>query len=47
MKRTSLFIPEPLLEQFKQLAAKRGTPMAELVRLAMERFMKEQKDGSA
>jgi metal-responsive CopG/Arc/MetJ family transcriptional regulator len=46
MKRTSLFLPEHLLAQFKELAAKRGTPMAELVRLAMERFMKEQRDGS-
>lgn len=40
MKRTSLFIPEQMLAAFKALAEKRGTPMAELIRLAMEQYLK-------
>jgi metal-responsive CopG/Arc/MetJ family transcriptional regulator len=46
MKRTSMFFPEPLLEKFRELARKRDLSVAELVRLAMERYLKEQKDGS-
>jgi metal-responsive CopG/Arc/MetJ family transcriptional regulator len=47
MKRTSIFFPEPLLEAFRELARKRDVPVAELIRQAMERFIKEQRDGSA
>jgi metal-responsive CopG/Arc/MetJ family transcriptional regulator len=48
MKRTSIFFPEQLLERFRELAARRGTPMAELIRQAMEAFLDAQearKDG--
>lgn len=46
MKRTSLFIPEQMLAKFAEMAKARGTPMAELIRLAMERFLKEQQRGT-
>lgn len=46
MKRTSVFIPEQMLAAFAALAKARGTPMAELIRLAMERYLKEQKSGT-
>lgn len=41
MKRTSIFFPEQLLEKFRELARRRGTPMAELIRQAMEDFLKK------
>jgi metal-responsive CopG/Arc/MetJ family transcriptional regulator len=47
MKRTSMFFPEPLLDAFRELARKRDVPVAELVRQAMEKWLKEQRDGSA
>lgn len=43
MKRTSMFLPVPMLAAFAELARKRGTPMAELIRQAMEAWLKEQK----
>jgi metal-responsive CopG/Arc/MetJ family transcriptional regulator len=46
MKRTSLFLPEVMLAELAAIAKKRGTPMAELVRAAVERFLKEQRDGA-
>lgn len=46
MKRTSLFLPEPMLVQLAALAKQRGTPMAELVRQALEQFLKEKRDGT-
>lgn len=42
MKRTSIFFPEPLLAAFREIAKKRGTPVAELIRQAMESWIKEQ-----
>jgi hypothetical protein len=41
MKRTSIFFPEQLLAAYRELARARGTPMAELIRQAMEAFLKE------
>lgn len=46
MKRTSLFIPEQMLAQFSEIARKRGTPMAELIRAAMEQWLKAQNHGT-
>jgi predicted DNA binding CopG/RHH family protein len=40
MKRVNFFLPEPLLESYRRLAAARGTPMAELIRSALEAYLK-------
>lgn len=46
MKRTSLFLPEPMLAALAELARKKDLSMAELVRMAVERMLREQRDGS-
>lgn len=42
MKRTHLFVPEPVLERLKELSGKRDVSVAELIRRAIEDFLKEQ-----
>lgn len=39
MKRTSLFLPEPMLKQLRDMSEARGVPVAELVRRAVELFL--------
>lgn len=43
MKRTSFFLPETMLKELAELARHRGTPMAELLRQAMEQWLKAQR----
>jgi metal-responsive CopG/Arc/MetJ family transcriptional regulator len=43
MKRTNVFLPEPLIERLKALAAKKDVGMAELIRQAIEEFLTRNK----
>lgn len=40
MKRTSLFLPEPMLDALADLSKTTGTPVAELVRAAITAYLK-------
>jgi predicted DNA-binding protein len=42
-KRTTVWLPEELLEQLKKLSRKTGAPMAELFRRAVGGYLKRQK----
>jgi len=42
-KRTTVWLPEQLVERFKKLSRKTGAPMAELFRRAVEAYLKRQK----
>jgi metal-responsive CopG/Arc/MetJ family transcriptional regulator len=42
MKRVNYFLPEPLLEQLKKLADQRDVSVSELVRQAIQEFLKRQ-----
>lgn len=39
MKRWNLFIPAPLLEKTQNLAKKRGVSAADVVRIALEKYL--------
>jgi predicted DNA-binding protein len=39
MKRWNLFIPVPLLEKTQNLAKKRGVSAADVVRIALEKYL--------
>jgi len=41
MIRTNYYYPVPMLERLKALSEKTGTPMAEIIRSAIERALKE------
>jgi predicted DNA-binding protein len=43
MKLFNLMLPEDLLERLKALSKKTGAPVAELVRRAIEAFLKNSK----
>jgi predicted DNA binding CopG/RHH family protein len=38
MKRHNLFLPEELVEKYRVYAQKRGIPMAEMIRIALEKY---------
>jgi predicted DNA-binding protein len=42
-KRTTVWLPEQLVEQLKKLSRKTGAPMAELFRRAVEAYVKRQR----
>jgi predicted DNA-binding protein len=42
-KRTTVWLPEELLEQLKKLSRKTGAPMAETFRRAVEGYLKRRK----
>jgi predicted DNA-binding protein len=42
-KRTTVWLPEELLERLKKLSRKTGAPMAESFRRAVEAYVKRQK----
>jgi predicted DNA-binding protein len=42
-KRTTVWLPEELIERLHKLSRKTGAPMAELFRRAVEAFVKRQK----
>jgi predicted DNA-binding protein len=42
-KRTTVWLPEELLETLKKLSNKTGAPMAELFRRAVEAYLKNYK----
>jgi len=44
MKRTSLFIPEQTLECLASLAEKTGLPVAELIRRAVDIYLKRERN---
>jgi hypothetical protein len=39
MKRWNLFLPQETLEKVKNLAAKKGIPASEMVRIALEKYV--------
>lgn len=39
MKRTNIYLPEPMLTKLRRLASNRGVSVAELVRRAVEDFL--------
>jgi predicted DNA binding CopG/RHH family protein len=39
MKRWNLFLPDELLDKVKVLAAKKGVPASELVRVTLEKYV--------
>lgn len=39
MRRRNLFLPDELMDQVGELAKKRGRPMAEIIRVAIERYL--------
>jgi predicted DNA-binding protein len=41
MKRTNLFIPEQTLERLKALSDRMGLPMSELIRRAIDAYLKK------
>jgi len=43
MKRTHLFLPQPLIDRLKELSAKLDVSMAELIRRAIDDLLKGQK----
>jgi predicted DNA-binding protein len=43
MKRTSLFLPEPMTKRLTALSKKTGLPIAEHIRRAIEVYLKEDK----
>ena len=43
MKRTHTFIPEPTIEPLKELSEKTGLSVAELIRRAIDEYLKRQK----
>jgi len=40
MKRTNIFLPQPLIDRLKALGKALDVPMAELIRRAIEEFLK-------
>lgn len=42
MKRISLFLPEPMIARLGNLSTKTGTPSAELIRRAIEAYLKKE-----
>lgn len=42
-KRTTVWLPEELVERLKRLSRKTGAPMAELFRRAVEAYVKRQR----
>jgi len=42
-KRTTVWLPEDLIERLHKLSRKTGAPMAELFRRAVEAYLKRQK----
>jgi predicted DNA-binding protein len=42
-KRTTVWLPEELIDRLKRLSAKTGAPMAELFRRAVEAYLKRQR----
>jgi Ribbon-helix-helix domain len=42
-KRTTVWLPQELVERLKKLSRKTGAPMAELFRRAVEAYLKRQK----
>jgi hypothetical protein len=43
MKRTHTFIPEPTILRLKELSEKTGLSVAELIRRAIDEYLKRQK----
>ena len=43
MKRTSIWLTEPQLKQFKKLSEKTGAPVSELIRRALDEYLKKEK----
>lgn len=43
MKRTNTFLPEPMREKLRELSEKLDVPVSELVRRAIDEFLKAQK----
>jgi predicted DNA-binding protein len=43
MKRTNVFLPEQMLERLKAAQAKLGIPVAEIIRRAVDEFLKKMK----
>lgn len=41
MKRTNFFFPEALLARLKQAKLKTGIPVSELIRRAVDKFLKD------
>jgi predicted transcriptional regulator len=39
MRRRNLFLPDELMDQVSELAKKRKVPMAEIIRVAIERYL--------
>lgn len=42
MKRTNIYIPTPMLEKLQSLAQQRDVSVAELIRRAVEEYLKKQ-----
>ena len=43
MKRTHFFLPEPAFERLQELSKERDVSVAELIRRAIDDFLKKQK----
>ncbi len=43
VKRTTIFLPDEVLANLKKLSHKTGAPMAELIRRAIEAYLKKMK----
>jgi predicted DNA-binding protein len=43
MKRTNVFFPEQMLARLKAASAKLGIPVAEIIRRAVDEFLKRMK----
>lgn len=41
MKRTTMFLPEEIIERLKVLAAKEGQPISVLIREAIKAYLKK------
>jgi predicted DNA-binding protein len=43
MRRTNIFLPEPLIERLRALSERTGLSVAELIRRAIDEYLKRQK----
>jgi metal-responsive CopG/Arc/MetJ family transcriptional regulator len=44
MKRTQVFLPDPLIRRLEQMAAKKEISKGEIIRRALEEYFKEEKE---
>jgi metal-responsive CopG/Arc/MetJ family transcriptional regulator len=44
MKRTQVFLPDPLIRKLEQMAARKGISKGEIIRRALEEYFEKEAD---